>query len=173
MKRYPNVVLIGVCLFLLVVGCCWSMWRLHQAKVESQLAYRDFDQAREMIGQIKAQQNQPRLVEAGEAAISDLRIRLEKSAQKASLGSLSSVWSENTQRINQSPYLIQKTRIAVDQTSLPKLLSFLWHVEQDNPSLTVASLRITTKENTGRSRGESWKSDLAITNLIYSPNESK
>ena len=173
MSERSRITLIFICVVMLLVVCLWSVWNLYSAKQETQLAHEDYQNAREMIQQIKKLQDQPKLVEAGDMAMSDLRIRLEKAAQKADLHSLSSVWSENTQRVNQSSYLMQRTRVAVDNTSLKQMLEFLWHVENSNLSLTVSSLRLSVKEGGKPQQVESWKSDLTITNLIYSPDDAK
>ncbi|QQE11331.1 hypothetical protein JD969_03685 [Planctomycetota bacterium] len=173
MSERSRIILIVICVVMLFVGCLWSGWNLYNAKQETQLAHKDYQNAREMIQQIKKLQDQPKLVEAGDMAMSDLRIRLEKAAQKANLDSLSSVWSESTQRVNQSSYLMQRTRVAVDDASMKQMLEFLWHVEDSNPSLTVSGLRLSAKEGRKQQRDESWKSDLTMTNLIYSPDDAK
>ncbi|QQE12595.1 hypothetical protein JD969_03770 [Planctomycetota bacterium] len=68
---------------------------------------------------------------------------------------------------------MQRTRVAIDDTSMRQMLEFFWHVEESNPSLTVSSLRLSEKEDRKQQRNESWKSELTITNLIYSPDDAK
>ncbi|QDU34570.1 hypothetical protein KS4_26400 [Poriferisphaera corsica] len=170
MRQHPGLTLLFLCVCILIFSCVASVWHLYVTKREALQAQNDFIKARDMIDQIVSHRDQPKLAEARDVAISDLRIRLEKAAQKASLSSLSSVWSENTRRLDQTPYLIQKTRVTIDHSTMRQMLEFLWFVEAENPSLNISNLRLSA-ENRNLGNTESWKGDLAVTNLIYSPKD--
>lgn len=147
---------------------CWTAWE-QAFSAETQTV-----RLEQLTRQIDALRQNPIQVEEGARSRDALARLVEASALQAQLDSTQIVRIDpgESRRIEQTPYLEQRTNVEIRETTLQKIIEFALALEQAGHGLAVTSLscRVPAGAETPARTEELWNAQLLLTSHIYEGN---
>ncbi len=98
--------------------------------------------------------------------------RIDAAAQVAAIGrqkQLQGIVPQSPRPVRGKPYLLKPTILTLRGVNLAQLATFLHHLENDGPGVTVEHIRLRTPH--GQDEGDLWNAEATVTYLVYMPDE--
>jgi hypothetical protein len=149
-----------------------SGWRCLRAKAATESAARGAEACADAAGKILALRAKPRKASfpaAGERT--DMARLLEAATARVQLPAtiIRSVTPDAPRRLKQgSAYLVQETRVDLAAVETPQLISYLYDLVQQDPSISVSEIDFSPSPGKPGSP-EKWTSSVTFAQLFYAP----
>lgn len=124
---------------------------------------------------IAIQQNRtlPKRASQEASSATDLTRRIEEASQRARLPTenLVRIEPQPAQRVGETSYKAQPTRIELREATLRQLVPFLLALSDEESGLQVTDLRLVEPRQTATlaTFGETWNVEVTLTQLVFSP----
>jgi hypothetical protein len=163
--------LLAGCLGLsLLLIALWSFGTLADAKAGAVAANEDLAECRALVDSIEKLTDQPRLVALESSSQNSVSAQVESTVQSVGLSPdvLRFVDQQQPERIGETEYVTQATRIEIEQATLRQILQLARELEAGNAGYRVRDLLLTVNESTQPGR-ELWDVEAVLTQTVFSP----
>lgn len=163
------VLICGGCVVLAVLSQYWL-----SSRAAAREAVENWQKCIALAEQIEALKTTPAHASLEMQSKQEMTSLIEQSAKTVRISELvASIRPEAPQRVANSAYMEQRTRLEIRQATLNQITEFLSEISSRDARILPTNLRITPSRTKAGADSETWQAEVVLTYLIFSPESGR
>lgn len=162
------LIMVSAAALVVAAGYSWAAQR--SARTEVDAAYESLAECRALVDAIRELNQRPRVVALQASSQTSLSAQVEAAVEAVGLDTAQLKLIEHLpqQRISETQYVNQATRIEVEQATLRQILLLVEKLEAEGAGFRLRDLVLTPRQSSRPAR-ELWDVDAVLTQTVFSP----